>query len=119
MLKITRLASPPSSWIALRFGATYPANSAYIRARTSTGCWGSIAIRAIPSMGSHPRLANRLWMSCVRRLGVPLVRPPVFLPNAMFNPQILFNDPNEEAHAYSIADLSFDNACFTSASDTS
>ena len=60
---------------ALRFGATYCASSANIRARNSTAFFLSSAIRAMPVIGSQRSAANFSITSRVRRFGTPW-RPP-------------------------------------------
>jgi hypothetical protein len=85
-------ASPECS-SALRFGATYCASSANMRARNSTGFFLFIAIRAIPVMGSQRSTANLSATSRVRLLGVPRWRPPRRSPGFDPPPAILEGIP--------------------------
>jgi hypothetical protein len=47
------------------------------------GADSSIAIRAMPSIGSQSKLSSRSITSSVRLFGVPGARPPVFRPSAI------------------------------------
>jgi hypothetical protein len=76
---IMPMATPP--WTAecstaLRFGKMNCASSTYILARRSRGFFVSIAILAIPVIGSHFSAESLSATSTVRRFGVPAFRPP-------------------------------------------
>jgi hypothetical protein len=77
------LIGPPSSPVtatALRFGATYWASALYSCTRKLSSVLSSIAIPAIPSIGSQASAASFSATAIVLLLGVPFCRPPLHFP---------------------------------------
>jgi hypothetical protein len=90
------LPSSPVTAIALRFGAIYWASSLYIWARKPNWTVSSIAISAIPSIGSQPSVANRSATGRVLLFRAPVFQPPfrspVFAPRGMTS-FLYFSEP--------------------------